>query len=229
MRLALMQLKAGTEPRHYEVIVPANVAKLAVLISGTGRTLANLIEKIADGSLGAEIVAVVSSRPGVRGVEIAVAAGIPTTVIERRTHSDDEAFSADIYRTLSTYEPDLIICAGFLKRLVVTPDWEGRILNIHPCLIPESNVAGAGSYGDRVHAAVLESGAAKSGATVHVVDNEYDHGEVVLKETVPVLAGDRAEDLSARVFALECDLYPRAISRYLNLHPDLIRQRKVED
>ena len=223
------KVEAGTEPRHYEVTVAADVARLAVLISGTGRTLANLIEKIDDSSLAAEIVTVVSSRHRVRGVDIAMAASIPTTIIERRTYSDDEAFSADIYRTLSPHEPDLIICAGFLKRLVVTPEWEGRILNIHPCLIPESNAAGSGFYGDRVHGAVLESGASVSGATVHVVDNEYDHGEVILKETVPVHAGDRAEDLAARVFALECDLYPRAITRYLNLHPDLIRRRKVED
>ena len=104
------------------------------------------------------------------------------------------------------------------------PEWEGRILNIHPCLIPESNAAGLGYYGDRVHQAVIDCGATTSGATVHVVDNEYDHGPVVMKETVPVLPGDTASDLAARVFALECELYPRAIAHYLTQHPDLIRR-----
>jgi formyltetrahydrofolate-dependent phosphoribosylglycinamide formyltransferase len=200
------------------------VAKLAVLISGTGRTLANLIESIAAGTLEAEVVAVVSSRTGVRGIEIAGAAGIPVSVITRGPYSDDAAFSDAIYAVIAPYEPDLIICAGFLKRLVVPMEWEGRILNIHPCLIPESNAAGSGFYGDRVHEAIITCGATSSGATVHVVDNEYDHGPIVMKETVPVLPGDTASDLAARVFALECDLYPRAIAHYLAQHPDLIRQ-----
>jgi phosphoribosylglycinamide formyltransferase 1 len=205
------------------------IPRLAVLLSGTGRTLANLIEKISAGSLAAEIVAVVSSRSNAGGIGIAEAAGIPTFVVERRGYDDDNAFSAAIYQELTPFEPDLIICAGFLKRLVVTPEWEGRILNIHPALIPESGAAGAGFYGERVHRAVIESGAKVSGATVHVVDNEYDHGAVVLKETVPVHAGDCPEDLAARVFALECDLYPRAISDYVTLHSGLNRRRRLAD
>ena len=198
--------------------------RLAVLISGTGRTLANLIESIAAEALEAEVVAVVSSRAGVRGIEIAEVAGIPVSVVTRRPYSDDASFSDAIYAAITPYEPDLIICAGFLKQLVVPPEWEGRILNIHPCLIPESNAAGLGYYGDRVHQAVIDCGATTSGATVHVVDNEYDHGPVVMKETVPVLPGDTASDLAARVFALECELYPRAIAHYLTQHPDLIRR-----
>jgi len=201
---------------------PPVTPRLAVLISGTGRTLANLIEAIAAATLGAEIVAVVSSRVGVRGLEIAEAAGIPAAVVTRKSYPDDGSFSEAIYAAIAPYEPDLIICAGFLKRLVVPPEWESRILNIHPCLIPESNAAGAGFYGDRVHQAVIDCGATTSGATVHVVDNEYDQGPVVMKETVPVLPSDTASDLAARVFALECELYPRAIAHYLSQHSDLI-------
>jgi phosphoribosylglycinamide formyltransferase-1 len=204
------------------------IARLAVLISGSGRTLANLIDKIGTGALAAEIVAVISSRPGVRGLEISRAAGIARTVIERKSFPDDASFSDAIYRYLAPFDPDLIICAGFLKRLVVTPEWEARILNIHPGLIPESDAAGLGCYGERVHRAVIESGARLSGATVHVVDNEYDHGPVVMKETVPVLPGDSAADLADRVFALETDLYPRAISTYLTQHPELTKRPKVE-
>jgi phosphoribosylglycinamide formyltransferase-1 len=203
--------------------------RLTVLISGTGRTLANLIEAIVGDRLDAEIVAVVSSRAGVRGLEIAAAGGIPAFVVSRQVHLHDAAFSEAIYAAIAPYKPDLIVCAGFLKRLVVPLEWEGRILNIHPCLIPESNAAGTGFYGDRVHEAIISSGATTSGATVHVVDNEYDHGPVVMKETVPVLPGDRASELAARVFALECDLYPRAITHYLTQHPDLIRRSDPGD
>jgi formyltetrahydrofolate-dependent phosphoribosylglycinamide formyltransferase len=203
--------------------------RLAVLISGAGRTLANLIEAISAGRLAAEIVAVVSSRAGVRGMEIAEAAGIPAYVVSRKAHPDDAAFSDAIYAAIAPYEPDLIVCGGFMKRLVVPAEWEGRILNIHPCLIPESNAAGLGFYGDRVPQAVIDCGAASSGATGHVVDNEYDHGPVVMKETVPVHPGDSAMDLAARVFALECDLYPRAIAAYLSQHPGLIRRSGVDD
>jgi phosphoribosylglycinamide formyltransferase-1 len=202
--------------------------RLAVLISGSGRTLANLIDRVRAGTLDAEIVAVVSSRPGVGGIEIAHAAGIPHAVVERKNFPDDGAFSIAIYGFLAQFGTDLIICAGFLKRLAVTPDWEGRILNIHPGLIPESDAAGLGFYGERVHAAVIESGAKLSGATVHVVDDEYDHGPAVMKETVPVLPGDTPADLAARVFALELELYPRAIAHYLAQHPELVNRPAVE-
>jgi phosphoribosylglycinamide formyltransferase 1 len=203
--------------------------RLAVLISGAGRTLANLIEAVAAGRLEAEIVAVVSSRAGVRGLEIAEASGIPAFVVSRKAHLDDAAFSDGIYAAIAPFGPDLVVCGGFMKRLVVPPEWEGRILNIHPCLIPESNAAGTGFYGDRVHEAVIACGARTSGATVHVVDNEYDHGPIVMKEMVPVLPGDTAMDLAARVFALECDLYPRAIAAYVAQHPGLIRRSPVDD
>jgi phosphoribosylglycinamide formyltransferase 1 len=202
--------------------------RLAVLISGSGRTLASLVDRVRAGTLDAEIVAVVSSRAGVRGTEIAREAGIPNAVIERKSFPDDASFSHAIYGFLAQFDPDLIVCAGFLKRLAVTPEWEERILNIHPGLIPESDAAGLGFYGDRVHAAVIESGATVSGATVHVVDDEYDHGPVVMKETVPVLPGDTPADLAARVFALELELYPRAIARYLAQHPELINRPAVE-
>ena len=185
--------------------------RLAVLISGGGRTLANLIARTESGDLAAKIVAVVSSNPAAGGLRIAERAGIPAVVLKRSAFPDDAAYSQAIYAAIAPHAPDLIVCGGFLKRLVVLAEWEGRILNIHPCLIPESNAAGPGFYGDRVHQAVLASGADISGATVHVVDNEYDHGPVVMRQTAPVLPGDTAETLAARVFKAECELYPRAI------------------
>lgn len=194
-------------------------ARLAVLISGSGRTLENLLKVIARGELNAEIVAVISSKPGVRGLEIAERAGLPHTTIVRREFESDAAFTDAILDWLAPYDPHLIIHAGFLRKLVIPPAWEGRMLNIHPSLIPESGAAGKGFYGDRVHQAVLDSGAAVSGATVHVLDNEYDEGPILAKTTVPVLPEDTVATLAARVFAAECELYPKAIAAYLRDNP----------
>jgi folate-dependent phosphoribosylglycinamide formyltransferase PurN len=110
-----------------------------------------------------------------------------------------------------------------LRKLVVTPAWEGRILNIHPALLPESApyASGRGFFGERVHAAILAHGDAVSGATVHVVDNGYDTGPVVLRATVPILPGDTSATLGARVFEAERRLYPEAIRHYVAAHPGL--------
>ncbi len=204
---------------HQSIQPPHSRARLAVLLSGSGRTLENLLGAINQGRLDAEIVAVVSSKPGVRGLEIAERAGLPHATFTRREFESDAAFTAAILDWLAPYKPHLIIHAGFLRKVVIPPAWEGRMLNIHPCLIPESGAAGKGFYGDRVHAAVLASGAAVSGATVHLLDNEYDEGPILSKETVPVLPGDTVETLAARVFAAECELYPRAIAAYLRDNP----------
>ncbi len=210
---------------------PGPPALLAVLLSGTGRTLENLLAAIAAGDLHARVGAVVSSVPDVRGLAVAAAAGVPSAVVRRRDHPDDAAYSAAVYAALDAAvapaRPDLILLAGFLRKLVVPDDLLGRILNIHPALLPEAAAvaAGRGYYGERVHAAVLASGAAESGATVHVVDNGYDTGPVVLQERVPVLPGDTPATLGARVFAAECRLYPAAIRRHLATRPDLRDRR----
>jgi phosphoribosylglycinamide formyltransferase-1 len=196
--------------------------RLAVLISGTGRSLTNLLQAIALGELSAEIVGVVSSKPDVRGLDLAREARVPTAVVVRRDYADDDSFSEGIYTVIEPLAPDLLICAGFLRKLVVPDRWEGRILNIHPGLIGESRAAGKGFYGEHVHRAVIESGDQESGATVHVVDNDYDHGPVVMQVRVPVVPADSADDLAARVFEAECKLYPKAIAAYVDDHPDLV-------
>ncbi len=196
---------------------------IAVLLSGTGRTLQNLLAAIADGELPARVRLVVSSAPGVRGLEVAAAAGIPTRTIRRADAADDAAFGAAIYAAVEPFAPELIVLAGFLRRLPIPPVWTGRVLNIHPALLPESAAAGKGFYGERVHVAVLASGAVESGATVHVVDEGYDTGPVVLQARVPVRPGDTPAILGARVFAAECRLYPAAIRRYVADHPELFR------
>lgn len=189
---------------------------LAVLVSGGGRTLANLIEHTRDGLLAARIGVVVSSKHDAGGLEIARSACIPAVALARRDFDSDFAYSQAIFATVEPYDPTLVVLAGFLRKINVLPEWEGRILNIHPALLPEcSYAAGQGFYGDFVHRAVLDHGERQSGATVHLVDNGYDTGRVVMRQAVPVRPDDDAHTLAARVFRAESELYPRAIGAYL--------------
>lgn len=199
--------------------------RLGVLISGSGRTLRNLLKVIECSQLNAEIVCVVSSVDGVAGLDIASEAGIPNEVITRRQYPDVSAYSQALYDAVTPYSPDLLIMAGFLRRLLVFPEWEGRILNIHPALLPEAApyAAGKGRYGERVHAAVLANCDTASGATVHVVNDVYDDGPPLMRAEVPVEPGDTPASLAARVFEAECELYPEAIRQYVEAHPELKR------
>ena len=191
---------------------PSPPLSLAVLLSGAGRTLENLLGCIGRGELAAVVRGVVSSRPGVRGLAVAAAHGIPVRVIERRGFPDDAAFSAAVYDAVAPYEPRLLVHCGFLRRLTVPPRWAGRMLNIHPSLLPA--FGGRGMYGRHVHEAVLAHGVKVSGCTVHFVDEEYDHGPIVAQRAVPVLEGDTPETLGERVFAAECALYPETIALF---------------
>jgi phosphoribosylglycinamide formyltransferase-1 len=189
---------------------------IAVCLSGTGRTLRNLLDESAAGRLHARVGVVVSSVPGVGGLAIAREAGIPSLVLRRRDFDSDLEYTGAILNAIAPYDPSLIVLAGFLRKLVVTPEWNRRIVNIHPALLPEMAAAsGPGFYGDRVHEAVLASGSTVSGATVHLVDNDYDTGPVLMRRTVPVLPGDTVRSLADRVFEAEKRLYPDAINHYL--------------
>lgn len=185
--------------------------RLGVLISGTGRTLQNLIDRIRDGRLEAEISVVISSRDGVPGIERAREAGLPTSVLRRREYRDDEEYGEAIARELDVRGARLAVMAGFLHLFRFPERWKGRVLNIHPALLPK--YGGKGFYGRRVHEAVLAAGERESGCTVHWADLEYDHGPVLLQKKVPVLPGDTPESLAERVFAAECEAYPEAIER----------------
>lgn len=204
---------------------PSRPWRLAVLISGSGRTLQNLLRVIEAGDLNAEIVVVVSSAAEVGGLKIAEDAGIPAHVLTPKDTRGVDAYSAAIYEQLEPYTPDLVIMAGFLRRLLVHPGWENRILNIHPALLPQATAyaAGKGFYGDRVHAAVLAHGDTESGCTVHVVTDTYDEGPPLGQSVVPITPDDDVRVLADRVFALECELYPRMIREYLDSHPELRR------
>lgn len=203
--------------------------RLGVLLSGSGRTLDNLLKVIDRDELDAEIVVAVSSRSAVRGVEITRDAGIPVEIVTRKAWPDAGAHSRAIYDAVAPFRPDLLILAGYLRQIVVDPEWEGRMLNIHPALLPQAAeyAAGRGRYGDAVHAAVLDHGDTVSGATVHVVADAYDTGPPVRQCEVPVLPDDTVASLAARVFAAECDLYPEAIRRYMAAHPELRRGERA--
>jgi phosphoribosylglycinamide formyltransferase-1 len=190
--------------------VPA--VRLAVLLSGSGTTLQNLVDRIADGRLAAQIVQVVSSKSSAFGVERARKAELPVAIIDRKHFDSVGAFSSAIFRRCREANADLICLAGFLHLLRIPTDFAGRVLNIHPALLPA--FGGKGMYGHHVHEAVLKSGIAESGCTVHLVDDEYDHGEIVLQKRVPVLPDDTPDSLADRVFAAECAAYPEAIMHW---------------
>ena len=183
--------------------------RIAVLISGGGTTLRNLIEKVRAGQLGVEIALVVSSNPQAGGLRYAAEANIPAEVVQRKDFPSREAFSEAVFRLCRRAEVDLVVMGGFLKQLVIPDDFTNRVVNIHPALIPA--FCGKGFYGHHVHEAVLEYGVKISGCTVHFTDNEYDHGPVILQRAVPVLDDDTPETLAARVFEAECEAYPEAL------------------
>jgi formyltetrahydrofolate-dependent phosphoribosylglycinamide formyltransferase len=191
--------------------------RLAVLLSGSGRTLDNLLEQIAAGRLPARVETVVSSRGDVRGVRIAERAGIPLHVLPPAGRPLEE-WSAAVFAACRAADADLVVMAGFLHLVRIPADFAGRVINIHPSLLPA--FGGQGFHGMHVHRAVLEQGCTVSGCTVHLVDDEYDHGRILLQETVPVLADDSPESLAARVFAAECRALPEAIRRIASRHHD---------
>ena len=182
---------------------------LAVLVSGSGTTLANLLAAIARRELNAAVRVVIGSRPGLTGLDRATAAGIPTAVIDRKSFDAAPPFSRAVFAEIDRAGVDLVCLAGWLCLLDVPDRWAGRVMNIHPALLP--SFGGRGLYGRRVHQAVLDHGCKVSGCTVHFVDNDYDAGPIILQRTCDVADDDTADTLAARVFEQECVAYPEAI------------------
>lgn len=183
--------------------------RLAVLLSGSGSTLQNLIDRIRSGQLKAEIVIVIASRADAGGLERARQAGIPAVAVARKDFTDIDRFNDALHGELDRHAFDLIILAGFLSPFQLRGRYTGRVMNIHPALIPA--FCGKGFYGEKVHRAVLDAGVKISGCTVHFADDQYDQGPIILQGAVPVLDDDTPEALAARVHALENELYPEAI------------------
>ncbi|MHB8973189.1 MAG: phosphoribosylglycinamide formyltransferase [Pirellulaceae bacterium] len=182
---------------------------IAVLISGGGTTLRNLLQRAAAGLLRVDIKLVISSTAKAGGLQFAAEAEVPARVIRPAAYVTTADFSAAIFQACRDAGVQLVVMAGFLKHVLVPPDFENRVTNIHPGLIPA--FCGQGYYGLHVHQSVLEYGAKVSGCTVHFVDNQYDHGPIILQRVVPVEDDDTPHSLAARVFAAECEAYPQAL------------------
>jgi phosphoribosylglycinamide formyltransferase-1 len=185
-----------------------------ILISGGGTTLENLIEQVREQALPISIDLVISSRPNVRGLQIAIDAGIATQVIRRRDYASPEAFGDANFSAIRDAGSQLVVMGGYLQHLLIPQDFEKKVLNIHPSLIPA--FAGQGYYGLRVHQAAIDAAVPISGCTVHYVDNQYDHGPIVLQRECEVLASDTAETLQQRVFQLERQALPDAIRQHVS-------------
>ena len=185
---------------------------LAVLVSGSGTTLQNLLDVIGCRELDAAVRLVVGSRPGLKGADRATAAGVPTAVVDRRSFADVTTYSRAVFAQVDRAGVELVCLAGWLCLLEVPPRWAGRVMNIHPALLP--SFGGRGMYGRRVHQAVIDRGCKVSGCTVHFVDNDYDAGPIILQRTCPVRDDDTADTLAARVFEQECAAFPAAIQLF---------------
>jgi phosphoribosylglycinamide formyltransferase-1 len=190
-----------------ESITPGARKRVAVLISGRGSNMVALIDAAKDASYPAEIALVASNRPDAAGLATARQAGIATAVVDHRTYGKDrEAFERALQAVLEDHRIDLVCLAGFMRLLTpwFVAGWHGRMLNIHPALLPAFK-------GLHTHERALAAGVKSHGATVHFVAAEMDSGPIILQAEVPVLAGDRPETLAARVLAVEHKIYPQAL------------------
>lgn len=174
--------------------------RLGVLLSGAGRTLQNLLDRIGDGRLRATIAGVAADRPEAFGLQRAMEHGLETRHLSE---------PSSLWSWLLELDVDLVVLGGYLKILPIVPEFEGRVLNIHPSLLPK--FGGKGMHGERVHSAVLQAGETESGCTAHLCNANYDEGRILMQARVPVLPDDTPASLAQRVFAAECEVYPAAI------------------
>jgi len=179
---------------------------LVVLISGSGSNLQAIIDAIAAQQLQANIQAVISNRPDVKGLQRAQAVNIPALTLDHKAFSSREAFDQKLMQTIDRYQPDLVILAGFMRILTdeLVEHYKGRMLNIHPSLLPEFK-------GLNTHQRALEAGAKQHGVSVHYVSNELDGGPLVLQAVIDVTKNDTAESLQQRIHQQEHIIYPMAI------------------
>ncbi|MEQ8634411.1 phosphoribosylglycinamide formyltransferase [Gimesia maris] len=204
---------------------PKRPLKLAVLISGGGTTLTNFLAKRDAGELDIEVPLVIASRPDCGGVSKAKAAGLRCEVVRRRDFQDISEFSTIIFGLCREVGADLVTLAGYLSLIHIPEDFQYRVMNIHPALIPA--FCGHGFYGHKVHEAVVARGVKVSGCTVHFADNEYDHGPIIGQKTVPVSGTDTPDQVAANVFQAECELYPEMIRLFAAGKIKVVERRTV--
>lgn len=183
-----------------------NPARLCCMISGGGRTVLNLQDAIERGEVPGRIALVIASG-ACAGIERCEQRGL-------RVVTMPGVISADaLGATLREHAIDLVVLAGYLKIVRIPAGFSRRVINIHPALLPK--FGGKGMHGMHVHEAVIAAGESESGCTVHYCDEQYDTGQIILQARCPVVAGDTAETLAARVFGVECEAYPKAIAMVL--------------
>ena len=185
--------------------------RLGILVSGGGTTLQNFLDLEARGELAGEVALVVSSDPAAGACERARRAGKPLEIVEWSKGAGAE-FSGAVTKALLREKVDLVLMAGFLRLYRFPPEFAGRVLNIHPALLPA--FGGQGMWGIHVHEAVVKSGVKITGCTVHIADLAYDRGPIVLQRTCPVFFEDTPDAVSARVFELEKQAYPEAVKLF---------------
>jgi len=193
-----------------------SVKNIVVLISGAGSNMAALIktaqEEHWDGLLGARVVAVISNQAGAEGLALARALGVQAQVLDHKDFESRAAFDAALQTLIDAYQPALVVLAGFMR--ILTPGfvahYAGRMVNIHPSLLPAFT-------GLNTHQRAIDAGCLEAGATVHLVTADLDHGQILAQAAVPVLLGDSAETLAARVLVQEHLIYPQAIKAWLKL------------
>ena len=187
---------------------------IGVFASGRGSNFQAILNAIEQGILPARVTVLLSNKSDVGAFEIANAYSIPTVHLSQKQFADEALYAAAMLQILSSHNVELIALAGYLKRIptVVVREFRNRILNIHPALLP--SFGGQGMYGHHVHEAVLASGVKLSGATVHLVDEEYDRGPIVLQKTVAVDEHDTPATLAAKVLKIEHEIYPLALKAF---------------
>ena len=185
--------------------------RIVILLSGRGSNMGAIVEACAAQHWPAQVVAVISNRPGAPGLDYAVARGVTTATVDHRQHASRDAFDAALAVKIDHFAPDLVVLAGFMRILgdEFVQRYEGRMLNIHPSLLP----AFAGLH---THRRAIEAGCKLAGASVHFVTATLDHGPIVAQAAVPVLADDTPESLSARVLVQEHVIYPLAVGWFVN-------------
>lgn len=210
--------------------------RLGVLVSGGGSNLQSIIDHCDSGYLPAEVVIVISSKGGVYALERAKRHNIPSVVVSPKDYPNRQAYEDEMAKILRSYDVGLVVLAGFLK--VLSPHFvnafQGRIMNIHPSLIPA--FCGEGYYGEKVHKAALDYGVKISGVTVHFVDEGADTGPIILQRAVPVMDDDTPESLAERVLQEEHKIYPEAIKLFadnrlkvVGRKVKIIKGRKIDD
>ena len=196
--------------------------RVGVLISGRGSNMQALIEACRAPDYPAEIALVISNRPGAGGLKLARDAGITAATIDHKAFADRAAFEVDLHRALVEAGVDIVCNAGFMRILTekFVSQWQGRLLNIHPSLLPAFK-------GLHIHQRVLQAGAKMTGCTVHFVSPEMDSGAIIAQAAVPVLEGDTPDTLAKRVLAAEHRLYPSVLARVAEGKVELIDDRAV--